>query len=592
MKSLVRIPYQALFFINPLVNGNIHAMDIRQKIHTWITDTLHIEAHFAVDHPKEMSHGDYAVNIALIEGKKQAKNPVVENTHYRASPKEMAEDFLEILEKNKLPEIARMEVAGPGFINIFLSEDFFGETVGQAISTGEKFGKNNDLDGQKFFIEHTQPNPFKEFHIGHLMNNTIGESIARIVRANGAEVKTASYHGDKGLHVAKAVWAMTKGIDLREAYAHGSKAYEEDENTKKEIIAINKKIYEGTDDEIQDLYKKGRENSFAYFESMYERLGSGFDYHFYESESGEIGKKLVLDNIPKIFQESEGATVFKGEEFEPKTHTRVFLNSERLPTYEAKEVGLAQIKKDTFPYDFSLTVTANEQDAFFKVVEVAIGEVFPELKGKLKHVSHGILKLPSGKMSSRTGSIISARRLLNETAENVLEKMAEREMSEEAKKETAEIVAIGAIKYSILRQAIGGDIIFDFDKSLSFEGDSGPYLQYSFVRSQSVLKKSNQESRIMNHESQVPNGWQTTDLERIIARFPEVVERAGAEYAPHHIATYLTELASAFNSFYADHKIIDESDPTSPYRLAITEAFSIVMKRGLDLLGIKVPNEM
>jgi arginyl-tRNA synthetase len=555
-------------------------MLIQEKFKTWIRGTLQIEGDFAVEHPKEIDKGDYACNIALIEGKKQGKNP-----------KDMAGEFVELLEKNKLPEIEKIEVAGPGFINIFLNKEFFGGMIAGSIQHGETFWENQKLNGQKFFIEHTQPNPFKEFHIGHLMNNTIGESIARIIRANGAKVKTASYHGDKGLHVAKAVWAITKGIDLREAYAYGSQSYEEDETAKGEIIAINKKIYEGTDDDIQSIYIKGRDNSFAYFESMYERLGSGFDYHFYESESGEIGKKLVLEHVPKVFQESEGAVVFKGEEFVPKTHTRVFLSSEKLPTYEAKEVGLAEVKKNVFPYDFSLTVTANEQDAFFKVVEVAIGEVFPELKGKLKHVSHGMLKLPSGKMSSRTGSIISTRRLLNETAENVLEKMKDREMSDNMKKEVAEIVAIGAIKYSILHQAIGGDIIFDFDKSLSFEGDSGPYLQYSFVRSQSLLQKA---SKLMKLEaiSSVPDGWTTTNLERLIARFGEVVERAGTEYAPHYIATYLTELASSFNGFYAGHKIVDENDPTSPYRLAITESFSGVMKKGLYLLGIKVPAEM
>jgi arginyl-tRNA synthetase len=595
---------------------------MKQEIKNWIKNELGVTSDFAVEHPKEMDHGDYAINVALIEGKVQNKNP-----------RELADKYVSILNKNKLPGIEKIEVAGsgfslaseeqvdgnpstlserrqntrgtPAFINIVLDADFFGSAIKQSLDNKEKFGKNDDLKGKKFFIEHTQPNPFKIFHIGHLMNNAIGESLYRIIGANGSEIKVASYHGDVGLHVAKAIWGEKKLrnpelgkklssliFDLGLAYPLGSEAYDNNDDAKKEIIEINKHVFNEDDEEINDMYRLGRKLSLENFNVLYQKLDSHFDFHFYESESGKIGQEIVSKNIGKIFEVGDnGAVVFRGENFEPKTHTRVFLNSEGLPTYEAKEVGLAKMKKDSFAYDFSLTVTANEQDAFFDVVEVAIGEVFPEVKGKLKHVSHGMLKLPSGKMSSRTGSIISAETLINQTIEKVMEKMSDREMSGEIKKEVAEIVAVGAIKYSILHQAIGGDIIFDFDKSLSFEGDSGPYLQYSYVRSQSVLAKFKKLER-RKLESGIPENWKTTKLEKLIVRFPEVVERAGKEYAPHYVATYLTELAGAFNGFYAEHKIVDENDVTSDYRVAITESFSVVMKNGLNLLGIKVPDQM
>ena len=539
---------------------------------------LTVGADFSVEHPKDMEHGDYATNIALVEAKKRGRNP-----------KEVAGEFADLFEKNKFPEIEKVEVAGAGFINFFLKKEVFAEAIMESIKKAEKFGENKSLFGQRFFIEHTQPNPFKEFHIGHLMNNAIGESIVRLIRANGAAVKTASYHGDVGLHVAKVIWAMfTKQSSLLDAYAVGHAAFEADENAKKEIIEINKKIYENGDGEIQALYEDGRRKSLDYFNSIYKRLDSHFDYHFYESEAGEVGKAIVLKNVGPVFEESQGAIVYKGEKV--GLHTRVFLNSDGLPTYEGKEIGLASIKRQNYTYDFSLTVTANEQDAFFSVTEAAIGEVFPELKGKLKHISHGLLKLPTGKMSSRTGTVIAAETLIDDVKKKILEKMADRKMDDKQKEQTVEIVAIGAIKYSILHQAIGGDIVFDFDKSLSFEGDSGPYLQYAYVRAQSVIEKAKEVGVTISEK--IPGDWHTTQLEKLIARFGEVVERAGNEYAPHYIATYLIELAGSFNNFYTEHKIADPSDPSSGYKLALTESSGIVMKKGLDLLGIKVPQQM
>ncbi len=527
-----------------------------------------------------LDKGDYSTSVAMVHAKELGKNPF-----------DLAEEIKKELESKdkirskELSHILKIEVVKPGFINFFFKPEYF---------SPKSEIKTSVFSEQKIFIEHTQPNPFKTFHIGHLMNNTIGESVARIVKENSGEIQTATYHGDVGLHVAKAVWAMKNGVELKDAYAYGHKEYEEKEEVKKEIIEINKKIYEESDTEISKIYEGGRQESLESFEAMYKRLDSQFDFHFFESESGEVGGELVRENIGKVFEKGENeATIFKGENFDPKTHTRVFLNSEGLPTYEAKELGLAQIKKDWFPYDVSITITANEQDSFFKVVEVAIGQVFPELKGKLHHLSHGMLKLPTGKMSSRDGNIISAEYLIEQVKDKVKEKIKdskeEKQLNQKEIDEVSEAVAIGAIKYSILRQSIGGDIIFDFDKSISFEGDSGPYLQYAVVRANSILKKA---EGAVDTSSNLPDAWQTTNVERLLERFESVVEKAGQEYAPHHIVTYLTELAGEFNAFYANHKIIDEGDSTSGYRLAITKTFVEVMTKGLDLLAIKVPDRM
>ncbi len=528
---------------------------------------------FTLDYPTYIELGDYTTNAAMAHGKELSKKPI-----------DLANEVKAKLDEKKIFGISKIEVLLPGFINFFISPEYFANCIDD-----RSFG--NLYKGIKYIIEHTTPNPFKVFHIGHLMDNVIGEAVSRIVRANGAELKVVSYHGDVGLHVAKAVWAIKNGQNLADAYAYGNTAYETNEQVKQEIIEINKKIYNESDPEISKIYEKGREESFNKFEELYKRLDSKFDKHFYESQTGPVGKELVEENIGKVFEKGEGgAVIFKGENFTPKTHTRVFLNSDGLPTYEAKELGLARVKKDWFDFDQSINITANEIDTYFNVIQVVVGEVLPELKGKLLHLSHGILKLPSGKMSSRTGTIVSAEDLIKQVKEKVEDKIRDRELNHTEIEEISEIVALGAIRYSILKQSLGGDIIFDFDKSISFDGDSGPYLQYATVRARSILNKV--ESSNLKIESKIPEGWETVNIEKMLTRFSSVVERAGKEYAPHHLVTYLIDLAGEFNSFYASHKIIDETDPTSPYRLYITKVFVGVMEEGLSLLAIKVPEKM
>lgn len=538
-------------------------MEIKGKIQETINKALKNleikEINFEVEHPEDFKNGDYSTNVALVGAKILKMNP-----------KELAQKIQKELEKDLPEEISKIETAGAGFINFYLSADFFSSEL-KEILTRKNF--NNDiLKGQKFFIEHTQPNPFKEFHIGHLMNNAIGESIARIVKAGGAEVKTATYHGDVGMHVAKAIYGYQKTKDWNKSYALGNKAYEEE--AKKEIEEINKKIYDRSDKEINNIYDEGRKISLDKFEDIYKQLGSHFDYHFFESEAGQIGRKLVEKSIGEIFERGEnGAVIFKGEDF--GLHTRVFLNSEGLPTYEAKEIGLAEIKKEKFKYDKSVTITANEQNDFFKVVEVAIGQIFPELKGKLRHFSHGMLRLPSGKMSSRTGDVITAENLIDEV---------------KGKAQGNVSAAIAAIKYMILRQAIGGDTIFDIEKSVSTEGDSGVYLQYSHARANSIVEKATAEG--VKENTSRPEDFEITELEKMLYRFPEVIAHAMEDFAPHYITTYLTELARSFNSFYGNKIIVKKDDQASPYKVALTHAFQIVMKNGLYLLGIEAPERM
>ena len=565
-------------------------------------DDVHLE------HPTDLNFGDYSSNAALAYAKE-----------LKIKPRELAEKIAEEIRKKKIKEIEKIEVAGAGFINFFLSKEFFATSLSNAIKAGENFGENESLKGKKIIIEYTDPNPFKEFHIGHLMSNTIGESLSRIIEFHGAEVKRACYQGDVGLHVAKAVLGMKTLRDLMPddkatltnrvkflamSYSLGSSSFSSlgdiDDFDRRveginkaiesgELKIINKKIYDRSDEEINKFYDWGKDVSLKYFGEIYKKLDTKFNFNFFESETGDFGKKIVEENLKNgVFEKSGGAIVFKGEKY--GLHTRVFINSEELPTYEAKELGLAKIKYDKYPYDVSIVVTGNEINDYFKVLLKAMEIVFPDLAEKTKHISHGMLRLPSGKMSSRTGDVITAESLMADTQKLVEEKIKDRNYDEAMKKDIVEKVSIGAIKYSILKHTTGSDIIYDFDKSISFEGDSGPYLQYSYARAKSVLEKAKEEE--IEPSAGKISSVETAELERLLYRFPEIVERAGKEYSPHYIASYLIELAGSFNGFYAKYKIVDANDENSPYKVILTAAFAATMKNGLNLLGIQVPERM
>jgi arginyl-tRNA synthetase len=566
---------------------------IKSLIHSALK-TLDIESSdFAVEHPEDLKNGDYSTNIAMVCAKKLKTNP-----------KELAEKIKSELGKNLPEEISKIEVAGAGFINFHLSRAFFAKSIEEIVNKGDDVGKNESLSGKKIMVEYTDPNPFKPFHIGHLMTNAIGESIARTLEHSGADVARANYQGDVGLHVARAIYGLLKDGTLRDtsgshnvqaanigkAYAFGSQAYESDEKAKEEIDEINKKIYSREDEKINEIYAWGFDVTMEAFEDLYKILGTKFDFYFLESAMTDIGKEIVQDNLGKIFEESDGAIVFKGEKYDPKLHTRVFITSKGLPTYETKELGLTVEKFKTEPgMDLCIVITANEQMDYMRVVTKAISLIHPEYESKMKHITHGMMRFASGKMGSRKGNVITGESLLYDTRADVLTKMQERDFSKDERETVASDVGVSALKYSILKQSTGGDIIYDFEKSISFDGDSGPYLSYSHARANSVLEKAQKEN-ILPDFSIVPE--EIFEVEKLLYRFPEVVMRSAAEYEPHYIANYLIEVARAFNSFYGNTIIVSKEDKTSSYKISLSYAFSFVMRTGLHLLGINAPKKM
>jgi len=533
---------------------------IRETIHEAVASALRSfskagDVSFTVERPGSFEHGDYATNAALVS---------------KIDPHELAA-------KLKIDGVEKIEVVGR-FINFFLTGEAIAKEVSAAgVEAG--WGKNGLYKNKKVMVEYTDPNPFKEFHIGHLMSNAIGESIARLLEYSGAAVVRANYQGDVGLHVAKAIWGKMQKPSAHwgEAYVYGSEQYDAH---KQEIDEINKKVYEKSDEEIDKLYNEGRTTSLDHFEALYKALGTKFDKYFFESEATPLGTAIVKDN-PELFVESDGARVFRGEE--EGLHTRVFLTSQGLPTYEAKDLGLLSLKSKE-SIDTSITITANEQKEYFKVVLAAAGRIaeLQDIAKKTKHVVHGMMRFADAKMSSRKGNVITGESLLKD-----LTKAAR----------GREDVAVGAIKYAVLKSSSGKDIVFDPAKSLSLDGDSGPYVQYALVRARSLLRKA-KDARI----EQVAGGRRSGPLgqvlpsaagllERLLVHFPDVIARAAEEKEPHYVVTYITELASLFNSWYAAERIIIDG-VVADHILGLVGAVEQTLAKGLEVLGIPAPEEM
>lgn len=574
-------------------------MNIVEKLQSVLSDIvkelgIENDKEIHLEHPNDISHGDFATNVAMTLAKDLEKNP-----------REIADEIVEKLSEKNLSEIKSVSIAGPGFINIKLSSEFFEKSLKNILESGMKYGNLNIWTGKNILVEHSSPNLFKPFHIGHMMNNTVGESIARLCYLSGAKTTVISYPSDVSLGIGKAVWQLMKfgpeKLDKLETmsekmaflgtcYVGGTKAMKEHPELETEIRAITQDIYEHRDTPAYDAYKIGRDLNLEYFITMTARLGSVFDGYIFESEAGIIGKKLVTENTPSIYTESAGAVIFEPTESDLENdkslHTRVFINKDENPTYEAKDTGLLKLKFDKYNPDLSVFVTDSEQGPYFNVVGTAAGKINPDWQEKTKHMTHGRMQFKGQKMSSRLGNTPLVSDILDSVNEAVYEKSGEREMNDER----ADMISIAALKYAILRTQPGKAINFDPETSLSFEGDSGPYLQYTYARCQSILRKATEAGLALNAEK--PESWETLDLEKYLYRLPSVFENAFLNYAPQHVTTYVTELAQLFNSWYAQGKIIDAENPETAYKLAIVSATAIVVKKSLWALGIDAPNEM
>ncbi len=517
--------------------------------------------------------GDFSSNVALQLAKKLGKNP-----------REVAEAVVEKLQD--IETINKVEIAGPGFINIYLTD--------QSLTSLVSLDYAKNRTDQTVVIETNNPNPFKAMHIGHAFNAILGDTIANLLDADGAHVYRVSYHGDVGLHVGKSMYSLLKYIDgdvdkltniaenernsfMSKMYAEGSKVYKEDENAKAEIDDLAQQSFEPKTALYKQVYDICKNWSFEQIDQIVARLGNkpiDEQGRFLESDADHRGVKIVRDNVPEVFEESDGALIFPGSKYGAFDNAFVASNGRGL--YAARDLGLMQLKNEYYHPQKSYIITAEEQRALLIGVIAAAELSMPDLKDVTVNITHGTVKLSTGKMSSRDGDVVEIDWLLDRIADAVKEHSGENNPAIEA----------GALRYQFLKVKIGTDVVFDINEAVSVVGNSGPYLQYAHARGCSILAKTTNE--VGSYASNLNESEHL--LVRKMTEYSEVIEHATRELAPHYICTYLYELSQEFNRFYEKNQVIGSDTETS--RLKLVSDYTNILKQGLNILGIEAPEHV
>ena len=565
---------------------------IREQIKTTIKDLYGLDVAPDITPSPENIDADYSSNIAL----KLAKD-------LHKAPMEIA---------NEIAHKISAKVSAPGFLNFTLPDEYLAAQIKNLSTNFRENISSDEYSGKTVICEFSDPNPFKVLHVGHLYTSIVGDSISRLFEYSGAKVIRANFGGDVGLHVAKTLYILEQKSpadftieDIAKCYVEGTAAYEDSEDAHARITELNKKIYQINSENLHDtalaeLYWKGRELSYAYFKDFYAQIGVHFDKFYPESTVADLGLEKVKTELKKgVYEISDGAVIFNGEKF--GLHTRVFINKEGVPTYEAKDVGLIFTKWRDYHFDKSVVITGSEQLDYMKVVLKSVEQYASDLVEKTTHLTHGLVKLPGNvKMSSRKGNFLKAVDVLN---------MVRDELQSEYNS-TDNTVALAATKYAFLKYKMGGHIIFDPKESVKMTGNSGPYLLYSAVRAKKILSrnvKNNLKANIRDNGSGIASEPRNDGRERSgsreiiltpfernlvkkILEYKGTLKEAVAEMAPHKVASYLYELAQEFSRFY-EHCPVAGSDREAE-RTELVKVYLDTMSHGLNILGINIPEEM
>lgn len=539
-----------------------------KKIAQIITDEFGIETNVVLTRP-EPQFGDYATNVALQLAGKLGK-----------PPRDVATQIAEKLRETG--EFESVDVAGPGFINLVLAP--------QALLDLTKKEPIPKRAGQTVVIETNNPNPFKAMHIGHAYNAILGDTIANLLAVDGAKTYRVSYHGDVGLHVGKSMYSLLRYADgdfgkieaipedernsfMSKMYAEGSKAYKEDEAAKAEINDLAEQSFEPKTALYIQIYDLCKKWSFEQIDKLVARLGNvPTERRFLESDADVYGVKTVKDNTPKVFKQSDGAYIFEGSKY--GAFDNAFIASNGRGLYAARDLGLMQYKNEYYHPDHSYIVTGNEQAAYFKGVIAAAGQIWPEQAGQTVNIPTGLVKLTTGKMSSRDGDVIEIGWLFDQFAEAINARGGEPD---------DEIIA-GALRYQFLKVKIGGDVVFDVNEAVSLTGNTGSYLQYAHARARRILEKLD--------SVQLPTEVRSEDrlLVRKLGEYREVIDLATGSLEPHHICNYLFELAQEFNRYYEKNQVVGSE--LEAHRAGLVAVYADTLRAGLMILGIAAPNKM
>ncbi len=540
--------------------------------------------------PPDEKLGDYALPCFTF-AKELQRNPV--------------EAAKEIAAKVFTSDVVERAVATGPYVNLFLSRAVIGKSVvGDVLAQKASYGAGAPK-GERVMIEYSQPNTHKAFHAGHLRGTSIGEALARILKHAGFEVVQANYSGDTGMHVAKWLWCYLKyhakerapktlkGKWLAAIYVDAVSRLEENPSLQAEVDEINRKLDEGKDEALLKAWNESRQWSIDDLNAIYKDLDAHFDVWWFEREVEQRGKELARQLVEQsLAKVDDGATIIDLQEY--KLGVWVLLRKDGTVLYSAKDLALAEKKFTEFKIDRSVYVVGKAQalhlQQLFKTLELLR---FPQAK-KCYHYPYEEVRLPDGKMSSRTG-----KNLLYQDVKSEVYAYAEQEVRKRhedwAKPQISKVVksvAACAMKFEMLARDRNKPIVFQVEKVCDFEGDTGPYVQYTLARANSILEKLERKPGMRGTDFNKLSSDEEYRVVKQLLRFPEVVGEAARSYAPESVATYALELSKAFNSFYHAKKVIGEEERVRQTRAALVFATAIVLERTLTLLGLPALKKM
>ncbi len=517
---------------------------------------------------------------------------------FHKSPVSIAEELRERIRVN--PSFEKI-TAVAGYLNFFFNKSLLAENVlSEAVS--ESYGKHRKA--RRTVVEFSSPNTNKPLHLGHLRNMSIGESVARILQFCGNEVFRTSINNDRGIHICKSMLAYAregygatpesvgKKSDhfVGDYYVLFSKHAQNDPSWNNEAQRMLQK-WEAGDREVRSLWKTMNDWALDGFKKTYELFGISFDKEYFESDTYTSGKEIVMEGLQKglFYRRDDGAVVADLEK--ENLGGKVLLRPDGTSVYIVQDLYLALLKHKEFAYDLSIYVVGNEQEFHFSVLKAIFKKLGYPIAEKIHHLSYGMVELPEGKMKSREGTVVDADDLIESTRELAAEEIKSRYSLDETETERRSLkIALAAIKYQLLRVDIGKNILFDPKKAISFEGDTGPYLLYSYARASSILRKAPPLPAERHFPSDGNFNAPEIALIKKLSFFPQTTEAAYEKLSPSIIANYAFNLARLFNEFYHQCPVIGSE--RQQLRLRIVVAFRAVMKKCIRLLGIEEIEEM
>ncbi len=540
----------------------------------------------------------------------------------KKSPEQTAQELGEYLVAN-CEAISKFNVV-KGFLNLSISNEAWLNLLGD-IDKDEHYGEKQATDQSPLvMIEYSSPNTNKPLHLGHVRNNLLGWSLAQIMQANGNKVVKTNIVNDRGIHICKSMLAWLKWGNgetpetsgkkgdhlIGDYYVAFDKHYREeikelvangmDEEQAKQEAPLIKEAHEmlvkweNNDPEVRALWEKMNNWVYAGFDETYKKMGVSFDKIYYESQTYLKGKAKVEEGLAKgLFERHEDNSVWADLTNEGLDQ-KLLLRSDGTSVYMTQDIGTAEMRFKDYPIDKMIYVVGNEQNYHFQVLSILLDRLGFKWGKELVHFSYGMVELPNGKMKSREGTVVDADDLMQLMVDDALKTSMELgkfdDMSEEERNEIARIVGMGALKYFILKVDARKNMLFNPEESIDFNGNTGPFIQYTYARIRSILRKAVDMTSMTSTTSL---SSKEVELIQKMSEYGAAVEQAGKDYSPSGIANYCYELTKVFNQFYHDYSILNEPDEQKKaVRLMLAKNVAKILKNGMALLGIEVPERM